>query len=109
LIRKVRAKFAEPENIMLGKHGETLVVDWRLAQFVERDPRAKAGGEETRMPEMLDKANKGVETGMRLVCLPALSGVSFVTNCIAWSEFGMLEEPSDTPRRRSTMEGGRSL
>jgi hypothetical protein len=35
------------------------MVDWGLAQFVERDPKAKAGGEQTLMPEMLDKANNG--------------------------------------------------
>ena len=53
----------KPENIMLGKYGETLVVDWGLAQFVERDPKAKASGEETLMPEMLDKAKQGSDGG----------------------------------------------
>lgn len=37
----------KPENIMLGKFGETLLVDWGLAQFVERDARARASGEKT--------------------------------------------------------------
>jgi serine/threonine-protein kinase len=53
----------KPENIMLGKYGETLVVDWGLAQFVERDPKAKASGEETLMPEMLEKAKHGSDGG----------------------------------------------
>jgi hypothetical protein len=39
------------------------MVDWGLAQFVERDPKVKAGGEETLMPEMLDKPNKGGRRG----------------------------------------------
>jgi serine/threonine-protein kinase len=37
----------KPENIMLGRFGETLVVDWGLATTVERDERARASGEKT--------------------------------------------------------------
>jgi serine/threonine-protein kinase len=37
----------KPENIMLGKFGETLLVDWGLATTVERDERARASGETT--------------------------------------------------------------
>lgn len=37
----------KPENIMLGKYGETLVVDWGLALPVERDETARASGELT--------------------------------------------------------------
>lgn len=37
----------KPENIMLGKFGETLLVDWGLATTVERDERARASGEKT--------------------------------------------------------------
>jgi serine/threonine protein kinase len=37
----------KPENIMLGKYAETLLVDWGLATTVERDARAKASGEKT--------------------------------------------------------------
>jgi serine/threonine protein kinase len=37
----------KPENIMLGKYGETLLVDWGLAVPVQRDERARASGEKT--------------------------------------------------------------
>lgn len=37
----------KPDNIMIGRFGETLVVDWGLAMPVERDAQAKASGEET--------------------------------------------------------------
>jgi serine/threonine-protein kinase len=37
----------KPDNIMLGRFGETLLVDWGLATTVERDERARASGEKT--------------------------------------------------------------
>lgn len=37
----------KPDNIMLGKYGETLVVDWGLAMPVNRDDFAKASGDGT--------------------------------------------------------------
>lgn len=40
----------KPDNIMLGKYGETLVVDWGLALPVDRDEVARASGEQTLMP-----------------------------------------------------------
>ena len=40
----------KPDNIMLGRFGETLVVDWGLALAVDRDDSARASGEETLMP-----------------------------------------------------------
>jgi serine/threonine protein kinase len=39
----------KPENIMLGKYGETLLVDWGLAMPVDRDEQARASGERTLM------------------------------------------------------------
>ncbi|MGD9127257.1 MAG: serine/threonine protein kinase [Planctomycetia bacterium] len=45
--RGVLHRDIKPENIMIGKFGETLLVDWGLAQFVQRDARAKASGEKT--------------------------------------------------------------
>lgn len=47
----------KPQNIMLGRFHETLVVDWGLAVPVQRDERAKASGEKTIMPKM------GTESG----------------------------------------------
>jgi serine/threonine-protein kinase len=40
----------KPDNVMLGKYGETLLVDWGLALPVGRDERAKASGEMTLRP-----------------------------------------------------------
>ncbi len=37
----------KPENIMLGKYGETLVIDWGCATRVSRDARFKMAGEQT--------------------------------------------------------------
>jgi eukaryotic-like serine/threonine-protein kinase len=42
----------KPQNIMLGRFHETLVVDWGLAVPVQRDEKAKASGEKTVMPRM---------------------------------------------------------
>ncbi|MBM4088125.1 MAG: hypothetical protein FJ276_01655 [Planctomycetes bacterium] len=53
--RGVLHRDIKPANIMLGKYGETLVVDWGLAQFIARDERAKASGEETLMPGLAMK------------------------------------------------------
>ncbi len=41
----------KPSNIMLGRYGETLVLDWGLALPVGRDDGAKASGERTLMPQ----------------------------------------------------------
>jgi tetratricopeptide (TPR) repeat protein/tRNA A-37 threonylcarbamoyl transferase component Bud32 len=40
----------KPANIMLGKFGETLVVDWGLARSFERDESAPSRGEEALKP-----------------------------------------------------------
>jgi serine/threonine-protein kinase len=66
--RGVLHRDIKPENIMLGRYGETLVVDWGLAQFIERDAQAKASGEQTLLPGMIDNgddalANRGGTIG----------------------------------------------
>ncbi len=40
----------KPDNIMLGRYAETLVVDWGLALAVDRDETARQSGELTLMP-----------------------------------------------------------
>jgi serine/threonine protein kinase len=50
----------KPENVMLGRYGETLVVDWGLALPVERDQRARQSGECTLMPSL---GNNGDSNG----------------------------------------------
>jgi len=37
----------KPDNIMIGRFNETLVVDWGLAVPIQRDERARASGEQT--------------------------------------------------------------
>jgi serine/threonine protein kinase len=45
----------KPANIMLGKYGETLVVDWGLACPFTRTEGERASGEETRIPTPKDR------------------------------------------------------
>ncbi|MDA1054419.1 MAG: serine/threonine protein kinase, partial [Planctomycetota bacterium] len=48
--RGVLHRDLKPGNIMLGKYGETLVVDWGLAKVQGRDEQSKAGDEHTLRP-----------------------------------------------------------
>ena len=51
----------KPANVMLGRFGETIVVDWGLAVPVIRDERFKVSGEETLMPST--SSNSGNSSG----------------------------------------------
>lgn len=46
----------KPANVMLGKFGETLVVDWGLARTVERDQRHENSDESTFLPSSGDSS-----------------------------------------------------
>ncbi len=45
--RSIVHRDLKPENVMLGKYGETLVIDWGCATLVNRDARFKMPGEQT--------------------------------------------------------------
>jgi serine/threonine-protein kinase len=55
----------KPDNVMLGKYGETLVVDWGLARPITRPDQARASGEET-LPPTLEKDAGGTLPGQTL-------------------------------------------
>ena len=51
----------KPANVMLGKYGETIVVDWGLAVPVTRDDRFRQSGEASLMPN--SGSNSGTSSG----------------------------------------------
>ncbi|MEZ6059010.1 MAG: serine/threonine protein kinase [Planctomycetaceae bacterium] len=51
----------KPANVMLGRYGETIVVDWGLAVPVMRDDRFRLSGEATLMPQ--SGGNSGTSSG----------------------------------------------
>jgi WD40 repeat protein/serine/threonine protein kinase/tetratricopeptide (TPR) repeat protein len=59
----------KPANVMVGKYGETLVVDWGLAKAFDRDETARSLGEQSLTPGL---AGGGGETQMgQMVGTPA--------------------------------------
>jgi tetratricopeptide (TPR) repeat protein/tRNA A-37 threonylcarbamoyl transferase component Bud32 len=64
--RGVLHRDLKPANIMLGRFGETLVVDWGLAKAFHRDPGARAAGETALTPSRLhadDATQMGAAVG----------------------------------------------
>ena len=64
--RGVLHRDIKPGNIMLGRYGETLVVDWGLAKVVGQGPTRRAIGEQTLLPiprRRLDRDGAGLGAG----------------------------------------------
>jgi len=53
----------KPQNILIGKYGETLVVDWGLAATVGREARFRMNGEQTMNLMMTPSANSSSYQG----------------------------------------------
>ncbi|MBX3444088.1 MAG: protein kinase [Planctomyces sp.] len=63
--RGVLHRDIKPQNVMLGRYGETLVVDWGLALPIGRGEQARASGERTLVPASIsgsDTSGSGAGT-----------------------------------------------
>ncbi|HEX8200508.1 MAG TPA: tetratricopeptide repeat protein, partial [Isosphaeraceae bacterium] len=63
--RGVLHRDLKPDNIMVGKYGETLVVDWGLAKPIDR-PASGATGSETRLVPASVHGTSGTQPGSAL-------------------------------------------
>ena len=61
--RGVLHRDIKPAHVVFGKYGETLVLDWGLALFFQRDARARASGEKTLLPDRVNRSDSEIGAG----------------------------------------------
>lgn len=69
----------KPDNVMLGRYGETIVVDWGLAVPVTREERFRVSGEKTLMPQ----TGSGSRRSDNAVGTPAYMSPEQASNLVA--------------------------